>query len=144
MEKVVVPQFVADYIEKYYGTKLDVRDKANLIRCFDMELESCGDSIFQKWVKNDDNLLTFITAIITNDYEVEEEKEYYWKRKSEHSLDCEVSYMAFLNYDISENNVHFNTNVESGCFKTKFTEKEVLTLLGKQNFDKLEKVEITE
>lgn len=140
-----MPQFVADWYEEceaesLYSTLSYFLNGVGSTEELEKWVETCeGESAYPKV-----NAEKKIAKMHLYGYEVEEEKKYYWKRKNEYSLDCEVSYMAFLNYDIIENNVHFNTNVESGRFKTKLTEKEVLTLLGKQDFDKLEKVEITE
>lgn len=145
MEKVVVPQFVADYIENHYGTKPDVWDKADLIRDFDMYLECYGNPSLQKWVENDDNFLTLITAIITNDYEVEEEKKYYWRKKKEHTFDLEQRRPSyFINLDTDDGIVFFDDTEECSSYRTKFAEEEIKRLLSEGDFNKLEKVEITD
>lgn len=141
MEKVVVPQFVAEYIEKHYGTKPDVWDKADLIRDFDMYLECYGNPSLQKWVKNDDNFLTLITAIITNDYEVEEKK-YYWRKKKEYLCVFEEQGDLYLNVNKETGKLFFESKTEIGIIQTTFTETEVKQLVSEEDFNKLERVEI--
>lgn len=144
MEKVAVPQFVAEYIENHYGAKPDVWDKADLIRDFDMYLECYGNPSLQKWVKNDDNFLTLITAIITNDYEVEEEKKYYWRKKKEYCLEFEYQHSShYINFDTDDSKVFLDNREESNPFLiTKLTEIEIRKLVSKEDFNKLERVEI--
>jgi len=144
MEKVVVPQFVADYIENHYdGTIPTTLDKADLIRDWDNYINVSGNLKVKEWVKNESNFLSFVMAIATNNYEVEEKK-YYWKRKSEHSLKIEESGMVYLNYYATRNAVFFGSITDGIACKTKFTETEVKQLVGEEDFNKLEKVEITE
>lgn len=142
MEKVVVPKFVAEYIENHYGTKPDVWDKADLIRDFDMYLECYGNPSLQKWVKNDDNFLTLITAIITNDYEVEEEKKYYWRKKKEYSCNFEHHRSNnYLNLD-GDGRLFFSDKAEISLCTTKFTETKLRELVSEEDLNKLERVEI--
>lgn len=142
MEKVVVPQFVAEYIENHYGTKPDVWDKADLIRDFDMYLECYGNPSLQKWVKNDDNFLTLITAIITNDYEVEEEKKYYWRKKKEYLCIFEEQEELYLNVNKKTGKLSFESKTEIGIIQTTFAETEVRRIVSEEDFNKLERVEI--
>ncbi|MDT2801915.1 DUF1642 domain-containing protein [Vagococcus lutrae] len=142
LEKVAVPKFVADYIENHYGTKPDVWDKADLIRDFDMYLECYGNPSLQKWVKNDDNFLTLITAIITNDYEVEEEKKYYWRKKKEYMFSFEDDHYIYVNINKKTQQVHFHNKVESEFIRTVLSETEVKQLVSEEDLNKLERIEI--
>ena len=144
MEKIVLPKFVAEYIENHYGTEPSIWDKADLIKDFDMYLECNGNPSLQKWVKDDDNFLTLITAIITNNYEVEE-KQYYWRKKTEYCLNFEYEDSAFyINLHTYNNKVSFNDCKEIEPIRTKFTESEIMNLVSQEDFNKLEKVEIKE
>lgn len=143
MEKVVVPQFVADYIENNYEEKPNVWDKADLIRDFDMYIESYNNSSLEKWVKNDVNFLTLITAIITNDYEVEEKK-YYWRKKKEYMFEFELPETSYLRIFSGTKGLMFSTKAEGGKTQARLTETQVRLAVSEEDFNKLEKVEITE
>lgn len=72
-KKVVVPQFVDDWIEKakvYYGDEVNLLGIVYWIRnyCADIELH-------YEWLKNIDNQKLLLNAI-ANGYEVEKEKKY--------------------------------------------------------------------
>jgi len=76
MEKAVVPQFVADYIESFYdGIVPEAWEQAELIKDWDFYI--AGNPDVQEWVKDDSNFVTMVKAIVTNHYEVEVE-EYIW------------------------------------------------------------------
>lgn len=144
MEKVVVPQFVADYIEGHYqGLKPGNWDKADLIRAWDDYIEGYGCSDLRKWIKNDGNFLKLVMAIATNEYEVEEKK-YYWRKKKEYSFTFENQRSDnYLKLDV-ESRLFFSDKVEFGFSTTKFTETEVRKLVGEEDFKKLERVKITD
>lgn len=140
MEKVVVPQFVATWFERnkkghtIYG----------LLDLFSDNYYSLDG--FQEWVENynlkEENAQEIIAKMyLFQNYKVEEEK-YYWKRKSEHSLKVEEPDAVYLNYYVDRGTVFFGSIINGKMVKTKLTEKEVLSLVGEEDFNKLEKVEI--
>lgn len=138
--KVVVPDFVADYIEKHYdGKEPSAWDKADLLRDWDNYISVSERNDVREWLKNADNFLKFVIAIATDNYIVEPQK-YYWRKKKEHIFNFEKIYETYLNIDLSNNDV-FISNVEESCseYKTKFTEQEAHELL-KDDFNKFEKL----
>lgn len=71
-----------------------------------------------------------------------EQQKYYWRKKKEYLFDFEKHLDWFLNYDAIDEKIITSVNkAEAYDFKTKFTETEVINLLGKDDFDKFEKVE---
>jgi len=74
------------------------------------------------------------------DYEVEEEKKYHWRKKKEYSFNFEHSSSRnYLNID-GNGRLFFSDKAELSPCKTKFTETEVNQLVGEEDFNKLEKV----
>lgn len=143
MEKVVVPQFVADYIENHYGGTIPTTwDRADLIRDWDNYINVSGNLKVKEWVKNESNFITFITAIITNDYEVEEKK-YYWRKKKDHYLSIEYDeYPSYIHLALKEKIV-FVSKSKTGVqgYKAKFTETEIRQMVNEADFNKLERVD---
>lgn len=141
MEKVVVPQFVADYIENHYGGSLATNwDRADLIRDWDNYIKTSGNSKVKEWVKNESNFLFFIMAIATNNYEVEEEKKYYWRKKKEYLFEFEDDYI-YLNIHIGTGEPRFNNYFNNSMFQTLLTETEAKQVVTEEDFKKLERVE---
>ena len=142
MEKVVVPQFVADYIENYYnGSKPNELDKAALIRYSDSRIKFHGDTPLKDWFKNESNFFSFIMAVATNNYEVEEEKKYYWRKKKEYMFSFADGIHQFLNID-SNGVCSFGSNAEIAGYRTNLTETQVRQAVREEDFNKLERVEI--
>ena len=141
MEKVVVPQFVAEWFERnkkghtIYGLLHLFSDNYYL---FDG---------FRKWVedynlKEEDAQEIIAKMYLFQDYQVEEKK-YYWRKKKEYLCDFEKQWDIYLNFDDSDDSVRFSVNKFEGRYiKTKFTEVEILNLAGEEDFNKLERVEI--
>lgn len=141
--KVVVPDFVADYIEKYYGDKEpSAWDKADLLRDWDNYISVADRKDVAEWVKNADNFLTFVIAVATNDYVVEQPKKYYWRKKKEHFASFETRFADYLNVRHHGKNVTLllGDSLPTSVCKTKFTEQEARELL-KDDFNMFEKVE---
>lgn len=143
MEKVVVPQFVADWFERnkkghtIYG----------LLHLFSDNYYSLDG--FRKWVedynlKEEDAQEIIAKMYLYQEYEVEEKK-CYWRKKKEYFLEFEHRHHCnYINLDTEENLLFFGSYKERDRFRTKFTETEIKTFVNEQDFDKLEKVEITE
>lgn len=145
MEKIVVPQFVVDYIENHYGGTMPTNwDRADLIRDWDNYIKTSGNSKVKEWVKNESNFLSFIMAIATNDYEVEEEKKYYWRKKKEYLCVFEEQGELYLNVNKETGKLSLESKTEIGIIQTSLTETEVRRMVSKEDFIKLEKVEIDE
>ena len=143
MEKVVVPKFVADWFKEVKGDKRTLYNTLSALKHSE-NVEVCD------WYKGDDTLdihenlykkQQIIAKMHLYGYEVEEKK-YYWKRKSEHSLKVEEPDAVYLNYYVDRGTVFFGSIINGKMVKTKLTEKEVLSLVGEEDFNKLEKVEI--
>jgi len=144
-EKIVLPEYVADYLEEHYGgiTEPSYWSRADLIRNWSGYIKFSGNLKAEKWAKDEFNFISLVQAIIANDYEVEKEEKFYWRKKEEYLLDFEKGWGLYLNFDESDDSIHFTVNkFEGGYLKTKFTEVEVINLIGKDDFERLEKVEI--
>ena len=106
-EKVVVPQFVADWIEKYKAKR------KSLLGALLYTPEGVNS-----WVGNSENQETFALAWIFG-YEVEKEKRYLVKVKgvcrNHETLNCEKHSNEWL----------FSSSEENRTYKTKFTRKEL-------------------
>ena len=106
-EKVVVPQFVADWIEKYKAKR------KSLLGALLYTPEGVNS-----WVGNSENQETFALAWIFG-YEVEKEKRYLVKVKgvcrNHETLNCEKHSNEWL----------FSSSEENCTYKTKFTRKEL-------------------
>lgn len=80
-------------------------------------------------------------------YEIveEEEERFYWRKKKEHILFFEDKpLLSFINLDTDDNTFIFVDKYECGSFRTEFTVREIINLLGDEDFKKLERVEIGE
>lgn len=149
-EKIKVPQFVADFIEDYY---VDVPRsdlyKSIFITSWDKYVNRSGYLKVKEWVEKDSNFLKFVTAVATDDYEVEEEKEarFYWRKKEYGVFSFESIDDQYLN--VIENSdggktVFFGNNGEYGNYKTKLTTQEVFSLLPIRDIAQLETIKKVE
>lgn len=144
MGKVVVPKFVADWFELMEGHSLGVKFE---------ELYLLG-SEYSEWFSWMSGLETedkfgyevaeeIVAKMHLYGYEVEEEKKCYWRKKKEHILEFETTVTStYLNCSYITGNLMFSNWIQSKTYQTKFTETEVRELVGEEDFNKLEKVEI--
>lgn len=72
-------------------------------------------------------------------YEIEQPKEYYWRKKKEYLFWFDDVEKSYLNKD-KEGQIFINNTLEVGGVKSKFDETEARCIL-KGDFDKFEKVE---
>lgn len=139
MEKVVVPQFVADWYEAnkkftMYG----------LLKCFEVGVKNEQLVDWIEAVGKGEAQRVIAKMHLFQNYEVEEKK-YYWRKKKEHCLEFEYNpYSSYINLYAGEGILSFDDKEEDYPYITKFTESEIIDLLGEEDFKKLEKVEITE
>lgn len=106
-EKVKVPQFVADWIERSKQEKRNLRNALNN-----------GGEKMRLWFLDQENYDLFGRAWLDG-YEVEKEKRYLVKVKG-------VSgYGRYLNKALSSNEYFFASNNEIRSYRTKFTRKEL-------------------
>lgn len=112
MEKVVVPQFIADWFENNKGDlEFNIWDFIYEWRDHDMdEFKNWFDSCLNKPIE------TLIKMNLYG-YEVEQEKRYYVQL-----VDDSCSY---LNKDLSTGKVQMSTQLSTETYQTKFTEKEI-------------------
>lgn len=108
-EKVKVPQFVADWIEK----------------CKEKEKSLLNSLLYtpegvNSWVSNSENQETFALAWIFG-YEVEKEKEKRYVVK----IIGITNYNSYLNYHKGENKWTIESRVEIDAIRTKHTRKEL-------------------
>lgn len=141
MEKLVVPKFVATWFERnrkghtIYG----------LLHLFSDNYYLFDD--FRKWVedynlKEEDAQEIIAKMYLCQEYEVEGEKEYHWRKKENCFLELETGAFTYLNYGYMTGSLFFGNSISSENYKTKFTEGEVKKLVSEEDFNKLERVEI--
>lgn len=111
-KKVVIPQFVADWIEEakvYYGDEVNLLGIVYWIRnyCADIELH-------YEWLKNIDNQKLLLNAIV-NGYEVDNKIEKYVRLKGF------AGTISYLNYDVNSKDFFVDTTELDSCTKIKFT-----------------------
>lgn len=144
MEKVVVPQCVADWYEKHEKGR-SIYGIIGLLN----DLSKCDDEKMFMWKMNcegrNNHKLTNAQEVIAKmhlfqDYEVEEEKKYYWRKKKEYVFDLDPS--IYINVTKYGRVFFSDETVDDVEFKTKFTETEVRELVSEEDFNKLERVEI--
>lgn len=139
--KVVVPDFMADYIEKHYGDKEPSSwDKADLLRDWDNYISVADRKDVAEWVRNADNFLTFVIAVATDNYIIEQPKKYCWRKKKEHVAWFEYEKCRYLN-KTPGGALRLADIREIDSWEVKFTEQEASELL-KDDFDMFEKVEV--
>ncbi|AHA04713.1 DUF1642 domain-containing protein [Pediococcus pentosaceus] len=113
-KKVVIPQFVADWIEEeklYYGNEVDPLGIIDLMGNY----IASKDSRYE-WLKNIDNQKLLLNAI-ANGYEVEKEPKYLVKIKGI----CQEN--QWLDYEVVGDKRYFEINSESEKYKTYFTKQ---------------------
>ncbi|MBF7122788.1 DUF1642 domain-containing protein [Pediococcus pentosaceus] len=111
-KKVVIPQFMADWIEEakeLYGSELDPLR----IVYWTGDYISDNDSHYQ-WLENIYNQKLLLNAI-TNGYEVENEIEKYVRLKGF------AGTTGYLNYDVTFEEFFVDTTELDSCTKIKFT-----------------------
>lgn len=89
-QKVIIPQFVADYIKYAIENDWDFQD---LFKCIEDE----EDEELLRWVYHERNQETLAAAWI-NGYEVEKEKRYLVKMKNLRALFCYLAYIPDEGY----------------------------------------------
>lgn len=145
MEKVGVPQFVADWYEKHEKGR-SIYGIIGLLN----DLSKCEDEKMFMWKMNckgrSDHKLSNAQEVIAkmylNGYEVEEEKKYYWRKKKEYLFDFEEQEYTYLNIDKRTGEAFFGDVFPSSLFETILTETEVRQVVSEEDFNKLERVEI--
>ncbi|MDT2842636.1 DUF1642 domain-containing protein [Vagococcus lutrae] len=141
MEKVVVPQFVAEWFERnkkghtIYG----------LLDLFSDNYFSLDG--FREWVENynlkEENAQEILAKMyLFQNYEVEEEKKYYWRKKKEYMFSFEDDHYIYVNINKKTQQVHFHNKVESEFIRTVLSETEVKQLVSEEDLNKLERIEI--
>ena len=143
MEKVVVPQFVADWYEEnknsyILGAILDKLEKTK-----DENIVNWRGSCYGRHKNNFGNAQEVIAKMHIYGYEVEE-KEYYWRKKKEYFLEFETVTYAYLNHGYITGSLFFASLTQNENHKTTFTETEIKELVSEEDFNKLERVEIDE
>lgn len=143
MEKVVVPQFVADWFEQnkkgvtIYGLLHLFSDNYYLFDGFRQWVEDYD-------LKEEDAQEIIAKMYLFQNYEIKENK-CYWRKKKEHFLGFEyISNSYYVNYNVDDNKLSFDDREECYPYITKFTESEIIELVGEEGFKKLERVEFYE
>lgn len=136
MEKVVVPQFVADWYEAnkkftMYG----------LLKCFEVGVKNEQLVYWIEAIGKGEAQRVIAKMHLFQDYEVEEKK-YYWRKKKECLCDFEEQDYMYLNVHKGTGALAFGNAIEISISRTLFTETEVKQLVSKEDFNKLERVEI--
>ena len=142
MGKVVVPKFVADWFE-HNKKRHTIYGLLDLFSDNYFSLDG-----FQEWVENynlkEENAQEILAKMYLHGYEIEEKK-YYWRKKKDCCLEFEYSpSCSYINLYADEGILSFDDKEEDYPYLTKFTESEIIDLVGEEDFNKLEKVEITE
>jgi len=143
MEKVVVPQFVADWYEKYKKGRT-IYGIIGLLN----DLSKCNNEKMFTWKMNCEgrtdhelgNAQEVIAKMHLYGYEVEEKK-YYWRKKNEYMFSFDKQDNSYLNVNKETGNVFFGTKVQTRFFQTLLTETQVRRVISEEDFNKLERVE---
>lgn len=150
MEKIVVPQFVADWYDSAFEQSSRL---SRILSSFANEVIK-DDELFS-WAKTymykgkHDNETSNVEEVIAKmyiygfDVEVEEEKKYYW-RKRDSLLEFETVSFTYLNRGRITGSLFIGDSLQTEHCQTKFTETEVRELVSEEDFNKLERVEIDE
>ena len=109
-QKVVVPQFVADWIEECKN------DDFHLFGA--MEAISLNQKKLDYWFREDDNMEVFARAWLDG-YEVEKEKRYLV------NIIGITNYNSYLNYHKEENKWTIESRMEIDAIRTEHTRKEL-------------------
>ena len=147
MEKVVVPQFVADWYEKHEKGR-SIYGIIGLLN----DLSKCDDEKMFMWKMNCEgrnshklsNAQEVIAKMHLYGYEIEVEKKYYWRKKKEYLCVFEEQGELYLNVNKETGKLSLESKTEIGIIQTSLTETEVRRMVSKEDFIKLEKVEIPE
>lgn len=146
MEKVVVPQFVADWYEKHEKGR-SIYGIIGLLN----DLSKCDDEKMFTWKMNcegrNNHKLSNAQEVIAKmhlfkDYEVEEEKKYYWRKKKEYLCAFEEQEELYLNVNKETGDMFFRDKSEIGDIQTSLTETELKQFVREEDLNKLERVEI--
>lgn len=111
-KKVVIPQFIAEWIEEAKIYSDNEVDPLGIIYWMD---DCNGSEPRYKWLKNIDNQKILLNAI-ANGYEVEKEKKYRVKIKGFSSF-----IYSYVNYNTSDDTFELNSKLEAPNIKTAFT-----------------------
>lgn len=106
-KKVVIPEFVADWIFK--AQLVDRFDLRMAIKNVTIDLYSKESKKVKEWLNNNRNQETFARAWLDG-YEIEEEKQYLVKMKN---IDSDN---AYLKHQLQNNNWYWGTLTECGAF----------------------------
>lgn len=145
MEKVAVPQFVANWYEQYkegytlYGILSELTDDYYSIGKLDEWIRSVNNE------RNDDGLANaqeIVAKMYLHGYEVEKEKKFYWRKKKEYLFNFEDDDYIYLNIDEDTGEIYFSDKENFNNFKTLLTETELKQFVREEDFNKLEKVEV--
>lgn len=140
MEKVVIPKFLAEWFKEVKG------DKRTLYNTLSALKHTEHVEVYD-WYNGDSTLGVYekqqtIAKMHLNGYEVEEKK-YYWRKKKEHILEFEYNEcFYYIKLDRDDETLFFDDKDECEHYRTKFTETEIKKLVGKEDFNKLERVEV--
>jgi len=140
MEKVVVPQCVADWYEEEECRFMSCFDLLSLIR----DLKKEDNQLVYNWYNLSQT--RYVESILAEmwlyGYEIEEkEKTYYWRKKKEHLFEFEDDDYIYLNIDKGTGEACFSDKENNESFQTLLTEKEAEQAVIEEDFNKLEKVE---
>ena len=142
MEKVVVPEFVAYWYEKNKHDYILSVILDELGATEDEAIVNWRDNCKGRFVNHLANAEEIIAKMyLFEDYEVEEEKKYYWRKKKEYMFSFADGIHQFLNID-SNGVCSFGSNAEIAGYRTNLTETQVRQAVSEEDFNKLEKVEI--
>lgn len=112
-KKVVIPKFVANWIEEAKIYSDNEVDPLGIIYWMD---DCIGSEPHYEWLKNIDNQKLLLNAI-ANGYEVEKEPKYLVKIKGI----CQEN--QWLDYEVVGDLLYFELNTESEKYKTYFTKQ---------------------
>lgn len=139
-KKVVIPKFVADWIEEeklYYGNEVDPLGIIDLMGNY----IASKDSRYE-WLKNIDNQKLLLNAI-ANGYEIEKEKKYLVKIKGigseEDWLNCKVvGDIRYFELNSSTENEMYKTNFTKQWLKDHWSEYDAYNNAGLLEFEEVE------
>lgn len=145
MGKVVVPQFVADWYERTMTPNFRIGDTLKKLKDVTSEEihlweEAIGND-YEFWYETAEKT---IVRMWLHDYEIKEDIKYYWRKKKEYMFDFEDDDYIYLNIEKDTGDIYFLDEEDFGIYQTKFTETQVRQAVSEEDFNKLEKVEITE
>ncbi|MFZ6624489.1 DUF1642 domain-containing protein [Vagococcus fluvialis] len=138
--KVVVPDFVAEWYEKtntsyILGKMLELLEKSDDKRIAEWRWSCKG-----RMNNGLGNSQEVIAKMMMFGYTIEQPKKYYWRKKKEYLAWFEDRSYTYLNFDKFNEKVMITNATGLKNFTVLFTETEAHDLL-KGDFDKFEKVE---